>query len=106
MDRRDRAGEGAEIVATQAAATVKDMAAITHDCSPLEWSKSIYVPLGLRLAIPSMARSFPSTCSICSQGKFWRDCRIRDPIKVEDAIKRLVNENGRGFSFWPMKSPS
>ena len=36
------------------------------------------MPLGVRVAIPNMARGCPFTCSFCSQWKFWRDYRIRD----------------------------
>lgn len=59
--------DGGQIVATQAAATVKDLDAINPDWSLLEWSKYIYVPLGVRVAIPNMARGCPFTCSFCSQ---------------------------------------
>jgi anaerobic magnesium-protoporphyrin IX monomethyl ester cyclase len=68
-------------------ATVKDIDGITPDWSLLEWEKYIYVPLNVRVAIPNMARGCPFTCSFCSQWKFWRDYRVRDPKKVVDEIE-------------------
>ncbi|MEM9783320.1 MAG: cobalamin-dependent protein, partial [Pseudomonadota bacterium] len=59
--------DGAQIVATQAASTVKDLDGIVPDWSLLEWEKYIYIPLGVRVAIPNMARGCPFTCSFCSQ---------------------------------------
>jgi len=98
--------EGSEIVATQAAPTVKDVDAINPDWSLLEWEKYIYVPLGTRVAIPNMARGCPFTCSFCSQWKFWRDYRVRDPIKVVDEIETLVNEHQVGFFILADEEPT
>ena len=109
-DRRKIRGlafaEGTEFVATQAAATVKDLDAINPDWSLLEWSKYIYVPLGVRVAIPNMARGCPFTCSFCSQWKFWRDYRVRDPKKVVDEIETLVNEHDIGFFILADEEPT
>jgi len=98
--------DGEEIVATQAAATVKDLDGIDPDWSILEWDKYIYVPLGVKVAIPNMARGCPFTCSFCSQWKFWRDYRVRDPIKVVDEIERLVNDHGVGFFILADEEPT
>jgi anaerobic magnesium-protoporphyrin IX monomethyl ester cyclase len=98
--------DGEEIVATPAAATVKDIDGITPDWSLLEWSKYIYVPLGVRVAIPNMARGCPFTCSFCSQWKFWRDYRVRDPIAVVDEIENLVNEHDVGFFILADEEPT
>ena len=98
--------DGTEIVATQAASTVKDLDAIEADWSLLEWDSYIYVPLGVRVAIPNMARGCPFTCSFCSQWKFWRDYRARDPIKVVNEIKKLVNEHQVGFFILADEEPS
>lgn len=95
-----------QIVATPAAPTVKDFDAVTPDWSLLEWSKYIYVPLGVRVAIPNMARGCPFTCSFCSQWKFWRDYRIRDPKKVVDEIEQLVNEHQVGFFILADEEPT
>jgi len=95
-----------EIVATQAASTVKDLDGIDPDWSILEWSKYIYVPLGTRVAIPNMARGCPFTCSFCSQWKFWRDYRVRDPQKVVDEIERLVNDHQVGFFILADEEPT
>ncbi|WP_284263111.1 magnesium-protoporphyrin IX monomethyl ester anaerobic oxidative cyclase [Roseicyclus amphidinii] len=98
--------DGEEIVATPAASTVKDLDAITPDWSLLKWDSYIYVPLGVKVAIPNMARGCPFTCSFCSQWKFWRDYRVRDPIKVVDEIETLVNEHGVGFFILADEEPT
>ena len=98
--------DGYEIMATQAASTVKDLDAINPDWSLLEWGKYIYVPLGVRVAIPNMARGCPFTCSFCSQWKFWRDYRVRDPKKVADEIETLVNEHDIGFFILADEEPT
>ena len=46
--------------------------------------------MNCRVAIPNMARGCPFTCSFCSQWKFWRDYRVRDPKQVVDEIETLV----------------
>ncbi|MGD8956361.1 MAG: magnesium-protoporphyrin IX monomethyl ester anaerobic oxidative cyclase [Chromatiaceae bacterium] len=98
--------DGERIVATPAAPTVKNLDAIEPDWSLLEWDKYIYVPLGVRVAIPNMARGCPFTCSFCSQWKFWRDYRVRDPRKVVDEIERLVNEHDVGFFILADEEPT
>ena len=95
-----------QIVATPAASTVKNLDAINPDWSLLEWEKYIYIPLGKRVAIPNMARGCPFTCSFCSQWKFWRDYRVRDPIKVVDEIEDLVNNHGVGFFILADEEPT
>src|SRR6056297_1822381 len=86
--------------------TIKDLDSINPDWSLLEWEKYIYVPLGKRVAIPNMARGCPFTCSFCSQWKFWRDYRVRDPIKVVDEIENLVNNHGVGFFILADEEPT
>ena len=75
---------GAERVMLDPRTLAKKLDAIDPDWSLLEWGKYIYVPLGVRVAIPNMARGCPFTCSFCSQWKFWRDYRIREPEAVVD----------------------
>ncbi|MEO1722644.1 MAG: magnesium-protoporphyrin IX monomethyl ester anaerobic oxidative cyclase [Pseudomonadota bacterium] len=98
--------DGDQIVATQAASTVKDLEAINPDWSLLEWSKYIYVPLGVRVAIPNLARGCPFTCSFCSQWKFWRDYRVREPKAVVDEIENLVNNHDVGFFILADEEPT
>ncbi len=98
--------DGDEIIATPAAATVKDLDGIDPDWTVLDWSKYIYTPLGVRVAIPNMARGCPFTCSFCSQWKFWRDYRVRDPKKVADEIERLVNDHQVGFFILADEEPT
>ncbi len=94
------------IVATQAAPTIKDLDAIVPDWNILKWENYIYIPLGVRVAIPNMARGCPFTCSFCSQWKFWRDYRVRDPKKVVDEIEKLVNDHGVGFFILADEEPT
>ncbi len=98
--------DGERIVATQAASTVKDLDAINPDWSLLEWDKYIYIPLNKKVAIPNMARGCPFTCSFCSQWKFWRDYRVRDPIKVVDEIEDLVENHDVGFFILADEEPT
>jgi anaerobic magnesium-protoporphyrin IX monomethyl ester cyclase len=100
------ATDDGQIIATPAAPTVKDFDKVEPDWSLLEWEKYIYVPLGVRVAIPNMARGCPFTCSFCSQWKFWRDYRIRDPKKVVDEIEKLVNEHQVGFFILADEEPT
>ena len=98
--------DGDNIIATRSAPTVKNLEAIAPDWSLLEWGKYIYVPLGVRVAIPNMARGCPFTCSFCSQWKFWRDYRIRDPKKVVDEIETLVRDHKVGFFILADEEPT
>ena len=98
--------DGEKVVATAAAATVKNLDAITPDWGVLEWSKYIYIPMGKRVAIPNMARGCPFTCSFCSQWKFWRDYRIRDPKLVVDEIEGLIRDHDIGFFILADEEPT
>jgi len=98
--------DGDEIVATPAAPTIKDIDGINPDWNVLEWHKYKYTPLNKRVAIPNMARGCPFTCSFCSQWKFWRDYRVRDPKKVADEIETLVNDHGVGFFILADEEPT
>ncbi|MGB0499273.1 MAG: magnesium-protoporphyrin IX monomethyl ester anaerobic oxidative cyclase [Rubricella sp.] len=110
QDRRTIKGiafrDGEEIVATQAASTVKNLDAIKPDWSILDWPDYTYIPLGTRVAIPNMARGCPFTCSFCSQWKFWRDYRVRDPLKVVDEIEELVEKYDVGFFILADEEPT
>ena len=99
--------DGDEIVATagrRRRSRISTRSTPTGRCC--EWEKYIYVPLGVRVAIPNMARGCPFTCSFCSQWKFWRDYRVRDPKKVVDEIEKLVNEHGVGFFILADEEPT
>ena len=98
--------DGDEIRATAAASTVKDLSKIKPDWSILKWENYVYLPLGTRVAIPNLARGCPFTCSFCSQWKFWRDYRYRDPSKVVDEIVRLRDEHGVGFFILADEEPT
>ena len=98
--------DGNEIVATPAASTVKDLSKIKPDWAILDWEKYIYIPLGTRVAIPNLARGCPFTCSFCSQWKFWRDYRVREPKDVVDEIEDLATNHGVGFFILADEEPT
>lgn len=95
-----------KVLATPAAPTVKDIDGLSPDWSILDWDKYRYIPLGVKVAIPNMARGCPFTCSFCSQWKFWRDYRIRDPQKVVDEIVELKEKHGVGFFILADEEPT
>ncbi len=95
-----------KVVATRAAPPIKDLDRIQPDWGVLEWDKYIYIPMGKRVAIPNMARGCPFTCSFCSQWKFWRDYRVRDPRKVVDEIETLVRDHDVGFFILADEEPT
>jgi anaerobic magnesium-protoporphyrin IX monomethyl ester cyclase len=94
------------IVATAAEPPIQDLDRITPDWGILEWDKYIYIPMNRRVAIPNFARGCPFTCSFCSQWKFWRDYRIRDPKAVVDEIETLVKEHDVGFFILADEEPT
>jgi anaerobic magnesium-protoporphyrin IX monomethyl ester cyclase len=95
-----------QVVATAAEPTIKDLDRIAPDWAILDWDQYIYIPMGVRVAIPNFARGCPFTCSFCSQWKFWRDYRIRDPKKVVDEIEGLVRNHGIGFFILADEEPT
>ncbi|MBE1237089.1 magnesium-protoporphyrin IX monomethyl ester anaerobic oxidative cyclase [Phaeovibrio sulfidiphilus] len=98
--------DGDKIVATPAEPSIRDVDSIVADWSVLDWKKYIYIPWGVPVATPNMARGCPFTCSFCSQWKFWRDYRVRDPKKVVDEIEVLVKEHGVGFFILADEEPT
>ncbi|MEM9501235.1 MAG: magnesium-protoporphyrin IX monomethyl ester anaerobic oxidative cyclase [Pseudomonadota bacterium] len=98
--------DGDQIIATQAADTVKDMSTLKPDWTILDWDQYIYLPLNTKVAIPNLARGCPFTCSFCSQWKFWRDYRIRDPKDVVDEIEDLHENHGVGFFILADEEPT
>ncbi len=98
--------EAGQVVSTPSEKPIQDLDRVKPDWSLLEWPKYTYVPLGVRVAIPNFARGCPFTCSFCSQWKFWRDYRVRDPIAVVDEIEALVREQGVGFFILADEEPT
>jgi len=95
-----------KVVATPAEPPIRDLDTIVADWSILDWDKYNYIPLGTRVASPNMARGCPFTCSFCSQWKFWRDYRVRDPKKVVDEIEVLVRQYKVGFFILADEEPT
>ncbi|MBP6225690.1 MAG: magnesium-protoporphyrin IX monomethyl ester anaerobic oxidative cyclase [Rhizobacter sp.] len=110
IDRRQVNGiafaEDGKVVATAAEPTIQDLDRILPDWGILEWDKYQYIPMGVRVAIPNFARGCPFTCTFCSQWKFWRDYRIRDPKKVVDEIETLVRDHQVGFFILADEEPT
>ncbi len=99
-------GEDKKIVATPSEPPISNLDSINPDWGVLEWEKYIYIPTGTRVAIPNLARGCPFTCSFCSQWKFWRNYRIRDPKKVVDEIETLVRDYKVGFFILADEEPT
>ncbi len=95
-----------KVITTPAEPTIQDLDKIAPDWGILEWDQYIYIPMGVRVAIPNFARGCPFTCTFCSQWKFWRDYRIRDPKKVVDEIETLVRDHQVGFFILADEEPT
>ena len=78
----------------------------TPDWDMLDWEHYKYIPLNCRLAVPNFARGCPFTCSFCSQWKFWRTYRTRDPVKFVDEIEMLVKKHKVGFFILADEEPT
>ncbi|MFO1035467.1 MAG: magnesium-protoporphyrin IX monomethyl ester anaerobic oxidative cyclase [Geminicoccaceae bacterium] len=98
--------DGGKIKATPAEPPIADVDTIMPDWSILEWEKYNYIPMNTRVAVPNFARGCPFTCSFCSQWKFWRNYRVRDPKKVVDEIEDLVRNHGVGFFILADEEPT
>ncbi len=95
-----------QIVATAAHPPLRNLEGLTPDWSLLEWDKYIYIPMNVRVAVPNFARGCPFTCRFCSQWKFWRGYRSRDPKKFVDEIETLVREHKIGFFILADEEPT
>jgi len=98
--------EDGQLVATPARPVIEDLDSLTPDWSLLDWDKYIYVPLNTRVAVPNFARGCPFTCRFCSQWKFWRKYRVRDPKKFADEIETLVRDFKVGFFILADEEPT
>jgi len=98
--------DGTKVFATQAEPPIRNVDEITPDWGVLDWNKYLYIPMNTRVATPNMARGCPFTCSFCSQWKFWRDYRVREPKKVVDEIETLVRDYGVGFFILADEEPT
>ncbi|MGF1511537.1 MAG: magnesium-protoporphyrin IX monomethyl ester anaerobic oxidative cyclase [Myxococcota bacterium] len=94
------------IISTPAQPPIKDLDRLEPEWGILDWDKYIYLPLGVRVAIPNFARGCPFTCSFCSQWKFWRTYRARSPKNFVDEIERLVKEHNVGFFILADEEPT
>ncbi len=95
-----------QVVATPAHPVIEDLDTLTPDWSLLNWDRYIYTPLNCRVAVPNFARGCPFTCRFCSQWKFWRKYRHRDPKKFVDEIEILVRDYNVGFFILADEEPT
>lgn len=98
--------EQGQVVATPAHPVIQDLDSLTPDWSLLNWDNYIYIPLNCRVAVPNFARGCPFTCRFCSQWKFWRTYRHRDPKKFVDEIEILVRDYNVGFMILADEEPT
>lgn len=98
--------DDAVVVTTKAEPPIEDLDSLTPDWDMLDWSHYKYIPLNCRLAVPNFARGCPFTCSFCSQWKFWRTYRTRDPKKFVDEIEMLVKKHNVGFFILADEEPT
>jgi anaerobic magnesium-protoporphyrin IX monomethyl ester cyclase len=110
QDRRTIRGiaflEDGKVVATPAHPPIDPLESLTPDWSLLEWSKYIYIPLNVRVAVPNFARGCPFTCRFCSQWKFWRTYRVREPKAFVDEVEQLVQDYKVGFMILADEEPT
>ncbi|WP_295402014.1 magnesium-protoporphyrin IX monomethyl ester anaerobic oxidative cyclase [uncultured Thiocystis sp.] len=95
-----------QVVATPAHPVIEDLDTLTPDWSLLNWDRYIYTPLNCRVAVPNFARGCPFTCRFCSQWKFWRKYRHRDPKKFVDEVETLVRDYNVGFMILADEEPT
>jgi len=91
--------DGDEVVATPMRAHIADLDSLSPAWHLLDWSLYHYniEPWG-RMASILTTRGCMMGCSFCSHRKFWRgDWRARDPKKVVDEIRLLVEDYGVEF---------
>ncbi len=110
-ERRDIKGiayvEHGQVVATPAHPPIRDLDAVLDpDWDILDWDKYIYIPLNCRVAVPNFARGCPFTCRFCSQWKFWRVYRARDPKHFVDEIEMLYKKYNIGFFILADEEPT
>jgi anaerobic magnesium-protoporphyrin IX monomethyl ester cyclase len=112
-DKTDRAEiqglaflQDGKLIATPARPVIENLDTLTPDWSILKWDKYIYIPLNCRVAVPNFARGCPFTCRFCSQWKFWRKYRTRDPKKFVDEIEILVRDYKVGFFILADEEPT
>ena len=85
---------GAEPVATRMRAHIDDLDTLAPAWHLLDWQDYHYniAPYG-RMASVLTTRGCMMSCSFCSHRVFWRaDWRARDPVKVVDEIRHLVEQ--------------
>jgi anaerobic magnesium-protoporphyrin IX monomethyl ester cyclase len=98
--------ENGQVVATPAHPPIADLDTLTPDWDLLDWSKYIYTPLNVRVAVPNYARGCPFTCRFCSQWAFWRKYRSSSPKQFVDQIEILVKKHKVGFFILADEEPT
>lgn len=98
--------DAGHVIATPAHPPIRDLNTLTPDWTLLDWERYIYTPLNVRVAVPNFARGCPFRCRFCSQWKFWRKYRARNPKKFVDEIEYLVKEHNVGFFILADEEPT
>ena len=98
--------EDDKVVSTPAEPVIEDLDSLTPDWSLLDWDQYIYIPKNCRVAVPNFARGCPFTCRFCSQWKFWRKYRVRDPKKFVDEVEALVRDHNVEFFILADEEPT
>lgn len=98
--------EEGTVVATDSHPPIADLNILTPDWSLLDWTKYIYTPLNVRVAVPSYSRGCPFTCRFCSQWKFWRNYRSCKSKRFVDEIETLVKDYQVGFFILADEEPT
>ena len=88
---------GPRIIATPAAPGSTRLDTLRPDWGIMRWEKYRHFALDCRAAVVSMSRGCAFTCAFCSQWKFWRDHRVRDPRKLVDEIADLFRTHDVRF---------
>ncbi|MDZ7712687.1 MAG: magnesium-protoporphyrin IX monomethyl ester anaerobic oxidative cyclase [Rhodovibrio sp.] len=99
--------DGENVVANPAAPPITRLDTLAPDWGVLDWDQYHYIPMqNRRVAVPNFARGCPYTCTFCSQWKFWRTYRVRNPKDVVDEIEHLYHEYNVGFFILADEEPT
>jgi len=97
--------EEGKIVSTAAEPPIADLDTITPDWGILDWSKYIYTPLNVRVAIPTSPVAARSPAAFAASGSSGAAIASVTRRRWWTRSKRWCVTTKSAFSFWLMKSP-